>query len=53
MDKKEELIKSWIRLTAMIRNNRITKNYNEAIILNLVYEAYQRNEGIYLQDILS
>ncbi len=53
MDKKEELIKSWIRLTAMIRNNRITKNYNEAIILNLAYEAYQRNEGIYLQDILS
>lgn len=55
MNKNEEVIKSWIRLTSIIRNNRIIKNYNynEAIILNLVYEAYQKQEGVYLQDILS
>ncbi|MDE5715247.1 MAG: hypothetical protein K2I42_03850 [Anaeroplasmataceae bacterium] len=54
MDRNEEIIKSWIRLSSIIKNNRIIEhyNYNEAIILNLVYEAYQQQKGVYLKDIL-
>lgn len=51
---KEELIQSWIELTAAIKNNRVTKSisYNEAIILNYAYHAYKKNEGLYMQEIL-
>lgn len=55
MNQNEELIKSWIRFSSIIKNNRIIEhyNYNEAILLNLAYEAYQQNKGVYLKDILS
>lgn len=51
---KEELIQSWIELTAVIKNNRVTKSisYNEAIILNYAYHSYKKNEGLYMQEIL-
>lgn len=51
---KEELIQSWIEITAAIKNNRVTKSisYNEAIILNYAYHAYKNNDGLYMQDIL-
>ena len=51
---KEELIQSWIELTAAIKNNRVTKSisYNEAIILNYAYHAYLKEEGLYMQEIL-
>lgn len=51
---KEELIRTWIELTGLIKNNRIMKSisYNEAIILNYTYHAYTNNKGIYVQEIL-
>lgn len=51
---EERLIETWIELTSLIKNNRITKtiSYNEAVVLNLVYKAYLKNEGIYIQEIL-
>ncbi|MDE6407808.1 MAG: hypothetical protein K2K48_07700 [Anaeroplasmataceae bacterium] len=51
---KEELIQSWIELTAIIKNNRVTKkvSYNEAIILNYAYHAYLKDEGLYMQEII-
>ena len=51
---KEELIQGWIELTAIIKNNRVTKrvSYNEAIILNYAYRAYLKNEGLYMQEII-
>lgn len=51
---KEELIQSWIELTAIIKNNRVTKNisYNEAIVLNYAYNAFLKGEGLYTQEIL-
>lgn len=41
----ENLIVSWIRLTGVLKNTRITKNmiYNEAIIMNLVYRRYRED----------
>lgn len=51
---KEELIRTWIELTGIIKNNRIMKSisYNEGIILNYTYKAYQNRQGIYVQEIL-
>ncbi|MDE5565573.1 MAG: hypothetical protein K2I77_01180 [Anaeroplasmataceae bacterium] len=51
---KEELIRNWIELTALIKNNRIIKSisYNEAIILNYAYEAFLQEKGLYMQEIL-
>ncbi|MBO5743892.1 MAG: MarR family transcriptional regulator [Clostridia bacterium] len=47
--KCETLIKSWVKLSAMVKNSRITKGlvYNEAIIMLLIYERYQKDgEGV-------
>ena len=47
--KCENLIKSWVKLSAMVKNSRITKGlvYNEAIIMLLIYEKYQKDgEGV-------
>lgn len=51
---KEELIRNWIELTAIIKNNRIIKSisYNEAVILNYAYEAFLQEKGLYMQEIL-
>ncbi len=51
---EEKLIDVWIELTAKIKNNRITKSisYNEAVILNLVYNSYLKESGVYIQEIL-
>lgn len=51
---KEELIRNWIELTAIIKNNRIIKSisYNEAIILNYAYEAFLQEKGLFMQEIL-
>lgn len=51
---KEELIQSWIELTAIIKNNRVTKSisYNEAIVLNYAYSAFLKEEGLHMQEIL-
>lgn len=41
----EELIYAWVKLTGIIKNNRITKGlmYNEAIVMMLVYNKYRKN----------
>lgn len=41
----EELIYSWVKLTGIIKNNRITKGlmYNEAIVMMLVYNKYRKD----------
>ena len=51
---EEELIRAWIKITSIIKNNRIFENvsYNEAIILNLVYQKFKNGDGIYVQDII-
>lgn len=51
---EEKLIKAWIKITSIIKNNRIFEDisYNEAIILNLVYEKFENKEGLYVQDII-
>ena len=45
----EQLISSWIRLTAVLKNTRITQphgmNYNEAIIMHILYTRY-REDGV-------
>ena len=48
-DKCENLIKSWVKLSAMVKNSRITKGlvYNEAIVMLLAYERYRKDgEGL-------
>lgn len=45
---EEALITSWVALTGVLKNNRITRglNYNEAIVMNIAYHYYQDNEGL-------
>ena len=48
-EKCENLIKSWVKLSAIVKNSRITKGlvYNEAIVMLHVYERYREDgEGI-------
>lgn len=45
----EALITAWVRLTSSLKNTRMTQglNYNEAIIMNIVYHRYlQDGEGL-------
>ncbi len=57
MNKKEELLYSWVKLSTIIKNNRITKGlmYNEAIIMLFVYNKYQkdRNSAISIKEIIN
>lgn len=50
----EDLIQAWIKSTSSIKNNRIFSeiSYNEAIILNLCYNAYLERKGIYTKEII-
>lgn len=43
----EQLLQSWVRLSAILKNTRITKGlvYNEAIVMLLVYKKYQEDNG--------
>lgn len=43
---EEALITSWVSLTSVLKNNRITQglNYNEAIIMNIAYHNYTEND---------
>jgi len=45
ISRTEALIKAWVKLSGMIKNTRITKGlvYNEAIIMMLIYERYQKD----------
>lgn len=44
-DKKqsEKLLASWIKLSGMVKNSRITKGlmYNEAVVMHFLYERYK------------
>lgn len=50
MDSLEErVITAWVKLTGVLKNTRITQGmiYNEAIVMNLVYNRYQEDgEGL-------
>lgn len=51
MDKnlEEELVTAWVRLTAVLKNSRITQGmiYNEAIVMMIAYRKYRENgEGL-------
>ncbi len=41
----EQLLGAWVKLTAMVKNSRITKGlaYNEAIVMLLLYNRYQED----------
>ncbi len=41
----EEVIRSWIKLTGVLKNTRITQGmiYNEAIVMNIVYGQYLKD----------
>ena len=43
--KSEELINAWVKLSAIVKNSRITKGlmYNEAIVMLILYERYQKD----------
>lgn len=42
---EEALILSWIRVTAVLKNTRITKKmiYNEAVVMAIVYDRYKKD----------
>lgn len=42
---QEDLVMSWIKITGILKNNRITKylSYNEAIIMLFAYNEYKTN----------
>ena len=44
-DLNEDLIRSWIKLTGVLKNTRITQGmiYNEAIVMNIVYDRFLRD----------
>lgn len=44
---EERVITAWVKLTGVLKNTRITQGmiYNEAIVMNLVYEKY-REDGV-------
>ena len=44
-DLDEAIISSWIRLTGVLKNTRITRGmiYNEAIVMNIVYNRYLKD----------
>ncbi len=41
----EDIIASWVRLTGVLKNTRLTDGllYNEAIIMNIVYRKYKED----------
>lgn len=41
----EQVLSAWIRLNSVLKDSRMTKNltYNEAIVMNLVYERYAKD----------
>lgn len=41
----EQLLQSWVRLSAILKNTRITKGlvYNEAIVMLMVYKKYRED----------
>lgn len=43
---EEEVVTAWVRLTAVLKNTRLTKclNYNEAIVMMIAYNKY-RGDG--------
>ena len=52
----EELIFAWVRLTALLKNNRITDGlmYNEAIVMLLVYNEYRKGaDGLAFSEIVA
>ena len=44
----EALVTAWVALTGVLKNSRMTQglNYNEAIVMNIAYHAYQNGEGL-------
>ena len=42
----EQLLQSWVRLSAILKNTRITKGlvYNEAIVMLMVYKKYREDK---------
>lgn len=42
---REQVLRAWVGLTGMIKNNRMTSGltYNEAIVLMYAYEQYQKD----------
>ncbi len=52
----EEMILAWVKLSAAVKNNRITSGlmYNEAIVMLLVYNEYKRSgEPLPLAEIIA
>ncbi|MBQ7820742.1 MAG: MarR family transcriptional regulator [Clostridia bacterium] len=45
--KPEELLEAWIKLSAIIKNTRVTKGlqYNEATIMRLLYNRYREDKA--------
>ncbi len=53
---EEALVLAWVKLSAVIKNNRITEGlmYNEAIVMLLVYNEYRRTgEALPLAEIIA
>ena len=49
LELEEELVTAWVRLTAILKNTRLTKcmNYNEAIVMMIAYNKYREDgEGL-------
>lgn len=43
--KEEQLLQAWVKISGMMKNNRITKglSYNEAIVMRMLYNRYMEN----------
>ena len=51
----EELLLSWVKLSCIIKNNRVTTGlkYNEAIVMLILYSRYLKDDGFTsVQDII-
>ena len=49
LELEEELVTAWVRLTAALKNTRLTQgmNYNEAIVMMIAYHKYRKDgEGL-------
>ncbi|WP_067141563.1 MarR family transcriptional regulator [Oceanivirga salmonicida] len=57
INKSEELLYAWVKLSTIIKNNRITKGlmYNEAIIMLIVYNKYRedKNSVVSIKEIIA
>ena len=56
ISREEMLLESWVRLSSILKNNRITKDlaYNESIVMLILYRRFQSDptSHVSIQDII-